>query len=98
MSVHEAVMLKLLRYAGWAGNHQASAINKSRVNTSKTVHSIISEHGRNHPAQETGGEPLIAHREVYLEGYDSHEEVVRAYLEFTDIDPDSKEGRFYFGL
>ena len=41
---------------------------------------------------------FIANREVHLEGYRSHEEVVRAYLEYSGIDPDSKEGRFYFEL
>jgi hypothetical protein len=40
----------------------------------------------------------IANREVYLEGYETHEQVVRAYLEFAGIDPDSKEGQLYFRL
>lgn len=40
----------------------------------------------------------VANRVVHLEGYDTHEDVVRAYLEFAGIDPDSKEGRAYFEL
>jgi hypothetical protein len=40
----------------------------------------------------------VANREVHLEGYKTHEEVVRAYLEFAGIDPESKEGRLYFEL
>ena len=42
--------------------------------------------------------PTIANREVHLEGYKSHEDVVRAYLEFAGIDPNSKEARLYFEL
>ena len=37
-------------------------------------------------------------RDVHLKGFDKHEDVVRAYLEFSGIDPDSKEGQFYFDL
>jgi hypothetical protein len=40
----------------------------------------------------------VANREVYLDGYKTHEEVVRAYLEFAGIDPESKEGQLYFKL
>jgi hypothetical protein len=41
---------------------------------------------------------IIANREVHLEGYESHEDVVRAYLDFAGIDPDSKEAQLYFEL
>lgn len=40
----------------------------------------------------------VANRVVHLDGYATHEDVVRAYLEFAGIDPDSKEGRAYFEL
>jgi hypothetical protein len=40
----------------------------------------------------------VVNREVHLEGYESHEDVIRAYLEFSGIDPDSKEGQFYYEL
>jgi len=57
----------------------------------KTAHDMV-------PHQDSNLGLTVANREVHLEGFESHEDVVRAYLEFAGIDPDSKEGRLYFEL
>ena len=98
MSVNESVMLKLFSYTGWAGNRKASAISSTRLNDRQIVNPGINEPGRKLSTREIAEQPMIALREVYLENYKSHEEVVRAYLEFAGIDPDSREGQFYFKL
>ena len=53
---------------------------------------------KNRQTDQCDNDITIANREVYLDGYGTHEDVVRAYLTFSGIDPDSKEGRFYFEL
>jgi hypothetical protein len=98
MSVNESVMLKLFSYTGWAGNRKASAISSTCLNDRQIVNPGIYEPGCKLSTLEIADQPMIAHREVYLENYKSHEEVVRAYLEFAGIDPDSREGQFYFKL
>lgn len=103
MSVPETVIQKFFNnpiYHGYLKVAAESRLHSSARDFTDWIRDVVTikrPHGiACRPQNDTA--PNVANREVHLEGYTSHEEVVRAYLEFAGIDPDSKEGRLYFEL
>lgn len=103
MSVQETVIQKIFNKSIYHGYRGHPAENRLRSGTRDFRDWIRSALDRNSQyrilhCQNSNTNITVANREVHLEGYESHEDVIRAYLEFSGIDPDSKEGRFYFEL
>ena len=103
MSVQETVIQRFFNNPVYHGYLRAAAESRLRTSTRDFTDWIREVVTIKRPQtiarnQQNDTAPHIANREVHLEGYKTHEEVVRAYLEFAGIDPDSREGRFYFEL
>ena len=102
MSVIESVMLKFISSTMRAGSRKVLTTGRSAsrfdVKHHNVAGTVVSQQLNRRDALQHSANAAGAAREVYLEGYSTHEEVVRAYLAFAGIDPDSKEGRFYFDL
>lgn len=103
MSVQETVIQKFFNNSIYHGYRRLSAKSRRHSGTSdfrdwiRNAVNLKRSYGIVH-IQSNNTDLSVANREVHLEGYESHEDVVRAYLEFSGIDPDSKEGQFYFEL
>ena len=103
MSVQESAIQKIFNNSIYHGYLRFIAESRLRSGTrdfKDWVRNVVSLKRPYDEAPDQGSNTdlTIANREVHLEGYKSHEDVVRAYLEFSGIDPDSKEGRVYFEL
>ena len=103
MSAQESTIQKLFNNPIYQGYQRFAAESRLRSSTRdfadwiRNVVTIKRPQAFVHD-QYSGTGQNVANREVHLEGYKTHEEVVRAYLEFAGIDPESKEGRLYFEL
>jgi hypothetical protein len=103
MSVQESAIQKIFNNSIYHGYLRFIAESRLRSGTrdfKDWVRNVVSLKRPYEIAPDHGSSThrVVANREVHLEGYQSHEDVVRAYLEFAGIDPESKEGRLYFEL
>ena len=105
MSVQERLIQKFINNALYHGYIRLAA--ESRLDDGSGIDELKDRAGNVVEAErlktiehmpDSNTDLTVANRVVHLEGYETHEDVVRAYLEFSGIDPDSKEGQFYFEL
>ena len=103
MRVQQSVIQKFFNIPAYSGYRRTASENRSGAGARdfrRWIRNIVSlnKSATESAAQGSSSDIEVVNREVHLEGYASHEEVVRAYLAFAGIDPESKEGRLYFEL